>query len=279
MMILMPVTLDNKKRRAAWRRKRQDGGGDGWQPRDGSAWLTEETWTWTHTCSNRPKVFTFTLNTFTPRRDKWYWWCCWAAPCRDIVISRAKTLISIGIDGENIGMLCDSGACRSMVNLCRTCSVLRLCVIYFKTASGQICKEFICTAQGYRQVFRNECSFVLSYRCPVNLLRRGLMPKLGIAVVPSPGGMHAVRFMKSDMFVLPWRMVQEFTSCKSAHISLLWLSECFFLSQCIQKVNSVLPFSLRERNTPTPQYHKVIVKAQTSFHKQCQLISPSSHPP
>uniref|UniRef100_A0A3B5R4E0 ribonuclease H n=1 Tax=Xiphophorus maculatus TaxID=8083 RepID=A0A3B5R4E0_XIPMA len=97
------------------------------------------------------------------------------------------------VHGQPVTFLCDSGACKTCVKDSVGLKSSNT-PIFVKSANGQTSQEWmshstdICDPQTGKRL---HAPVVISPSCPINLLGRDLIGKLGIAIFPTKGGMKA----------------------------------------------------------------------------------------
>lgn len=118
---------------------------------------------------------------------------------------KEKPYITLIVCGEKVEFLCDTGACKTVLKTKIEGINPTNESIWVKSANGQIHREHMSKNTSFKDPetgIKVKASVVMSFQCPINLLGRDLMTKLGIAVVPVQDGMRAVRLKHSDLYTV-----------------------------------------------------------------------------
>lgn len=101
----------------------------------------------------------------------------------------------IMFNGQTYDCLCDTGACRTVLTSPPPGLIFSQDPVFVKTASGHLKRHLLSTPvhiSDCETCTRTTCCILIDSSCPVNLLGRDLMVKLGISVVPSKDGMTTI---------------------------------------------------------------------------------------
>lgn len=116
-----------------------------------------------------------------------------------------KPYVTLKIGAKNVNFLCDTGACKTILKTDVPGLKPSRNSIWVKSADGETNKQSISkptTVEDPKTGVIIITSLVISPKCPINLLGRDLMTKLGIAVVPvSDNGMRAARVKPGEIYV------------------------------------------------------------------------------
>lgn len=103
-----------------------------------------------------------------------------------------KPVRTLTVQGKTIQFLCDSGADKTVQRDHVSGIDPSNCVIYVKSANGQLNQHRISKPVWIRDPSTGEAaqgSVVMCPTCPVNLLGRDMMVKFGISIIPMAVGM------------------------------------------------------------------------------------------
>lgn len=103
--------------------------------------------------------------------------------------------VELVVNGQKIIFLCDSGACKTVLRDSVPSLTTSMDSILVRSANGQLQRKIISNNLHFRDSKNNKDIYapvVISPKCPVNLLGRDLMSRLGISLVPVRGGMQAI---------------------------------------------------------------------------------------
>ena len=116
---------------------------------------------------------------------------------------REKPYVMLKINGKSTEFLCDSGACKTVLKTQVPGLKQSQNSIWVKSADGETHKEYFSktlTIEDEETKLTISASVVISPKCPVNLLGRDLMTRLGIAIIPIKDGMRACRVRDADVY-------------------------------------------------------------------------------
>lgn len=105
-----------------------------------------------------------------------------------------KPEVNLLVNGAKITFLCDSGACKTVLRDSVPSLTASMDSILVRSANGQLQRKLISNSLHFKDIKNSRDIYapvVISPQCPVNLLGRDLMSRLGISLQPVKGGMKA----------------------------------------------------------------------------------------
>ena len=118
---------------------------------------------------------------------------------------KEKPYVVLRVGQTEVEFLCDTGACNTVLKTPIPDLRASHNTIWVKSADGQTHKEYISRPTTIKDIETGvtiSASVVISPKCPINLLGRDLMTRLGIAIIPVKDGMRAYRLKNVDSYVL-----------------------------------------------------------------------------
>lgn len=105
-----------------------------------------------------------------------------------------KPTLTIYVNGKKLQVLCDTGACKTVLKAEPPRTTFSREVVMVKTASGHVKTQPLTMPLTFlHKPSQRSCNMpcIIDPTCPVNLLGRDAMTKLGIGVIPTETGMTA----------------------------------------------------------------------------------------